>query len=818
MTTSWRKVIRDFRQEGARTFLVVLAIAIGISGFLAVLSAYAILIRELDRGYLATNPASAVLLTDAIDDRILEAVVANHGVSAAEARRVVTGRIKAGPAQWRNLTLFVVRDYGNIRLGKLQREHGAWPPATGEILIERDAFQVARARIGDTVVVKTARGSERTLRVTGSVHDVGQAQARMENIVYGYITLDTLAQLGEEPYLDQLLILAAGNGHDMEHVRRVAAGVDTWLQSQGHAVRRVDVPRPGKHPHADIMGLLLLAMASFGLVVLLLSGILVVNLLTALMAAQVRQIGMMKAIGGGRWQVARIYFAQALLLGGAAMLVALPVGMAGGRVLCRKLAVLLNFDIASFGVPAWVYLLVAAIGLAVPLLAAAYPVWKGSGVSVRAALADVGTARHTFGTSALDRALSRMSGRSRPILLAMRNSFRRRARFLLTLLTLAAGGLFFMSALNVRASMINTLDQLFASKKYDLAVNLGTMVPFARVERAIRDTPGVERAEGWIAAEGAIPSPGDAPAESHVGSPSHATNGMSAGNGGAAASDRRFAVIALPAATKFVGLNIVEGRGLQPGDTNAMVVNDALATTAPRIKVGNEVNLRAGPAQMPWRIVGRAREPFSPPVAYISRSYVDQLGGHAGMTNSVRLVLAKTDPASIDRVRASLDKNLERQEVRALGTVTKAESRFAFDQHMVMIYVFLIVMSCILAGVGGLGLMTTMSLNVLERRREMGVLRAIGASPSAVWLIVAAEGAVIGVSSWALAALVAWPVSKLLGDSLVMAMFKNGLDFVFEPRGILIWLAVSLLLSLLASFIPAWHAARRPVREAIGYE
>ena len=64
---------------------------------------------------------------------------------------------------------------------------------------------------------------------------------------------------------------------------------------------------------------------------------------------------------------------------------------------------------------------------------------------------------------------------------------------------------------------------------------------------------------------------------------------------------------------------------------------------------------------------------------------------------------------------------------------------------MLMIYVFLIVMSVILGGVGGLGLMTTMSLNVLERRREMGVLRAIGASPRAVWLIVVAEGVVIGV-------------------------------------------------------------------------
>jgi putative ABC transport system permease protein len=458
VTTPWRKVVRDLSQEGVRTFLVVLAIAIGISGFLAVLSAYAILTRELDQGYLATNPASAVLLTDAIDDRLLAAVATGHGVGAAEARRVVTGRIKAGPAQWRNLTLFVVRDYGSIHLGKLKREQGAWPPATGEILIERDAFQVARARIGDPVEVKTASGSERTLRVAGSVHDVGQAQARMENVVYGYITLDTLAQLGEEPYLDELLILAAQKRFDVEHVRRVAAGVEAWLRSQGHPVRRVDVPRPGKHPHADIMGLLLLAMASFGLVVLALSGILVVNLLTALMAAQVRQIGIMKAVGGSRRQIALIYFAQALLLGGAAIVVALPVGMAGGRLLCRKLAVFLNFDIASFGVPPWVYLLVAAIGLAVPLLAAAYPVWKGSGVSVRAALADVGTSRHMFGTSAFDRALSGTSGRSRPVLLAMRNSFRRRARSLLTVLTLAAGGLFFMSALNVRASMIHTLE------------------------------------------------------------------------------------------------------------------------------------------------------------------------------------------------------------------------------------------------------------------------------------------------------------------------------------------------------------------------
>src|SRR5262245_54891326 len=111
MTTPWHKAVRDFWHERARTTLVVLAIALGISAFAAVMSSYAILTRELDRGYLATNPASAVLRVTSIDD-LAAAVLQNPEVSDAEPRRTLSGQIKAGPMEWRNLVLFVVKNYG----------------------------------------------------------------------------------------------------------------------------------------------------------------------------------------------------------------------------------------------------------------------------------------------------------------------------------------------------------------------------------------------------------------------------------------------------------------------------------------------------------------------------------------------------------------------------------------------------------------------------------------------------------------------------------------------------------------------------------
>jgi len=204
--------------------------------------------------------------------------------------------------------------------------------------------------------------------------------------------------------------------------------------------------------------------------------------------------------------------------------------------------------------------------------------------------------------------------------------------------------------------------------------------------------------------------------------------------------------------------------------------------------------------------------------AYIPEAFTEQR--HPGMRTSVILALNKdkTDPASIYAITADLDQRLGQAGIRVAGSRGTAESRIPFDQHLLMIYVFLVVVSGIILAVGALGLATSMSLNIMERRREIGVLRAIGAKPSTLWLMIVTESAFIAVVSWAIAALVAWPVSKFVGDQFVGSIFHGPMDFRFPLSGLLIWLVVSVHCAGVASFLPARSAGRVTVREALTYE
>src|SRR5690606_9756769 len=131
---------------------------------------------------------------------------------------------------------------------------------------------------------------------------------------------------------------------------------------------------------------------------------------------------------------------------------------------------------------------------------------------------------------------------------------------------------------------------------------------------------------------------------------------------------------------------------------------------------------------------------------------------------------------------------------------------------------FLLIMSFLMASVGSIGLMGTMSLNVMERTREIGVMRAIRAANRSIVTIVLLEGVLIGFISWLLSSVVGLALSKQLSDAMFQIIFDRNATLSFTGLGNLIWLGLVLLLSILASVIPAYNASRLTVREVLAYE
>ena len=131
---------------------------------------------------------------------------------------------------------------------------------------------------------------------------------------------------------------------------------------------------------------------------------------------------------------------------------------------------------------------------------------------------------------------------------------------------------------------------------------------------------------------------------------------------------------------------------------------------------------------------------------------------------------------------------------------------------------FLVLMASLLGAVGTLGLSTTMSINMTERVREIGVMRAIGASNRAIRRVVLVEGIAIALLSWAMGFVLSFPAARLISAQIGIALLDMPLSYTYSMGAAVFWLGVLLLLAVVASLGPAQRAVRLTVREVLAYE
>ncbi len=796
-----RKVWADLWVNELRSFMAVLAIAIGLFGVGSILSAYAILNREIDANFMQTTPASIRLYIDNADSRLADTLVALPEIAAVELRRKLQPRMQLDDENWLPMVLFVVDDFEAMQLATFTSEVGNWPPAAGEMLLERSSVNIQNVALGDTVTVQLPDGVQTALTFSGIVHDPAQSPGWQESREYGYITGETLALLGEGMRFNEVHLLVTGDVLNEDRNREIAQQVRAVVEDSGYTVSALVVPTPGRHPHTDQMDSLLFLIQAFGWLALLLSGVLVATIVSALIKQQTRQIGAMKAIGGRGSQVAAGYLAMVLLLGVVALLLSVPLSVSAGNGIANFTATLLNFDITDNSIPSWVFAVQIIVGLTVPLLAAIIPIYVGTKVSVRAALGDFNVGRGQFGTSAIDRLIMRTKGVQRPILLAIRNTFRRRLRLSLIVLILAIGGATFVSAINVNQSWRNTIAKAFESRDFDFDLDLSAPYPTAQVEAALANIPEITEIETWNSAIVA-----EALADG--------TDGM------------RFNLSAVPPETDLINYPLIAGRWLEPDDTNALVINHNMYyDDHSDIAVGDTVELRFNGVPVTWEVVGVILEVGTPrrglgnpASAYVSLPAFNDLTGQAETTTTVRIKTKQRDAAYLAALQPVIDDALVAAEINVKALEAGATRRVILENHLVVIVAFLMLMAVLIAAVGALALAAMVSINVMERAREIGMMRSVGASTAVIYQVVMVEALVIGLLSWLVSGVLARPLSVLLGNVAGQIFIRADLNHVFSKPTLLVWLLIIVLVSLAASIFPARSAAQLSVREVLAYE
>ena len=133
-----------------------------------------------------------------------------------------------------------------------------------------------------------------------------------------------------------------------------------------------------------------------------------------------------------------------------------------------------------------------------------------------------------------------------------------------------------------------------------------------------------------------------------------------------------------------------------------------------------------------------------------------------------------------------------------------------------IIYTMFDIVAIIIALVGAVGLSNTLAMSVLERRKEIGILRSMGAVGRKVAQVFWAEGTTLGILSWILALVLGIPVT--FGFLLIQAHLLVPVPFAFNPLSIVWMFIVIIALSALASIGPAFGAARMRVVQTLRYE
>jgi putative ABC transport system permease protein len=650
--------------------------------------------------------------------------------------------------------------------------------------------------IGDTIELDFPDGSNHSMMLVGLVTDLSESGPTSQTRANIYMTTSTLSSISIEPYFNRMLITIDGDGGNIEEIDAIAARVEDKFERNNALVFRNQTDLSTEHPMAATTLAILGVLTVLAVLITLLSSSLIFNTLNALLTQQLRQIGVIKLVGGQSRQILGMYVVLIIAYSMVTLVITIPLGAIAGFGFASFMSNLLGATLQGFRIVPLAFVLQVVVAIVVPLGAGYFPINQGTKTDVRTALSNDSQENESNEIDLLNRLTTRFRWISRPVLLSIRNTFRKRGRLLLTLFTLTVAGAVFIGVFNVRSSMNGLMDNIMKLFLGDVTISFNQPVSISRVEQILLPVPGVIDIEGWGGTGGEILD-------------KHENVIVNLG------------IIAAPSDSELLDPKIVAGRWLEPGEPYALVVSDSIYDWFPDIEPGDSIVLKIpGEREANWEIVGIFQfiSMLGDPIAYADFNFVSNLTGTPNLATSFRLITSNhniefQDSLSVYVFELLSDKGFVVTSVEGGESIRESQT-----QGINILVIILLVMALLTAFVGSIGLTGTMGMNVIERTREIGIMRAIGAVDYAIMQSVVIEALVIALITWVLAIVLSYPISFFLLSIIGAAILGSSPILVVTPTGILIWLAVVIGLSIVASILPARNAAKLTINEGLSYE
>jgi putative ABC transport system permease protein len=353
--------------------------------------------------------------------------------------------------------------------------------------------------------------------------------------------------------------------------------------------------------------------------------------------------------------------------------------------------------------------------------------------------------------------------------------------------------------MSLNSSLALTLDNFFARQPYDASIGFENE---QRADRAImlaETVEGVDKAEVRFVRQASLFVEGQLVKEAGIGT----------------------TLRGLPPGSDFFKPLMVAGRWLVPADGRAIVVARETAEKN-NISVGDIVTLDIGTSgREEWQVVG-LYEPvfvggFASDTIYAPLEALFQVTKTYNKAGMVVIRTTSHDRAFTADVTKRVKETLERHSLKVAGSDTQADLRATNEWQFSLVTSMLLALSVIVAVVGGIALMGVISIGVIERTKEIGVLRAIGARSRTILGIFVMEGMLQGLISWIIAVPLSIVVSPIAASQLGKVMFGATLDYQYNWLAVATWLGIVVVVSILASIMPARGATRISVRDSLAY-